>query len=100
MPKDVVSRYAIARSKESPSGSTSSYDSGALDNDKMMVTSDAPERNNFYKFKNDADAKEAFESMQAENEMRAGMKKGGKVSSASKRADGIAKKGKTKGRFV
>ena len=29
-----------------------------------------------------------------------GMKKGGKVSSASKRADGIAVKGKTKGRFV
>lgn len=29
-----------------------------------------------------------------------GMKKGGKVSSASKRADGIAIKGKTKGRMV
>ena len=29
-----------------------------------------------------------------------GMKKGGTVSSASKRADGIAKKGKTKGRVV
>ena len=30
----------------------------------------------------------------------AGMKKGGKVSSASKRADGCAIKGKTKGRLV
>jgi hypothetical protein len=29
-----------------------------------------------------------------------GLKKGGKVGSASKRADGIAKKGKTKGRMV
>jgi len=29
-----------------------------------------------------------------------GFKKGGKVGSASKRADGIASKGKTKGRFV
>ncbi len=29
-----------------------------------------------------------------------GMKKGGKVSSASKRADGIAKQGKTKGRII
>jgi hypothetical protein len=29
-----------------------------------------------------------------------GMKKGGMVSSASKRADGCAKKGKTKGRMV
>ncbi len=31
---------------------------------------------------------------------RLGMKKGGKVSSASKRADGIAVKGKTKGRMI
>ena len=31
---------------------------------------------------------------------RMGMKKGGKVSSASKRADGIAVKGKTRGRMV
>lgn len=30
----------------------------------------------------------------------AGMKKGGKVSSASKRADGIAKRGKTKGKMI
>jgi hypothetical protein len=29
-----------------------------------------------------------------------GMKKGGNVSSASKRADGIAAKGKTKGRYL
>ena len=29
-----------------------------------------------------------------------GMKKGGKVSSASKRADGIAQRGKTKGRMI
>ncbi len=31
---------------------------------------------------------------------RENMKKGGKVSSASKRADGIARRGKTKGRIV
>lgn len=30
----------------------------------------------------------------------AGMKKGGKVSSASRRADGIAQRGKTKGRMI
>ena len=35
---------------------------------------------------------------QARAEM--GMKKGGKVSSASKRADGCAKRGKTKGRMI
>ena len=33
-------------------------------------------------------------------EMRAGMKKGGMVSSASKRADGCATKGKTRGKMV
>ena len=32
--------------------------------------------------------------------MGEGFKKGGKVGSASKRADGIAKKGKTRGKFV
>ena len=31
---------------------------------------------------------------------RENMKKGGKVSSASKRADGCAKRGKTKGRMI
>jgi hypothetical protein len=36
----------------------------------------------------------------AQAQTEAGMKKGGKVSSASKRADGCAIKGKTKGRIV
>jgi len=36
----------------------------------------------------------------AQAQTEAGMKKGGKVSSASKRADGIAVKGKTKGRII
>lgn len=35
-----------------------------------------------------------------ENQKLYGMKKGGKVSSASSRADGIAQKGKTKGRTI
>lgn len=40
--------------------------------------------------------------MKARGDLRAamGMKKGGSVGSASKRADGIATKGKTKGRIV
>ena len=36
----------------------------------------------------------------AQAQTEAGMKKGGKVSSASKRADGIAIRGKTKGKMV
>lgn len=57
-------------------------------------------------FNKDADKyKEEEEKRRMEEEaaMQAkapGMKKGGKVSSASKRADGIATKGKTKGRIV
>jgi hypothetical protein len=47
---------------------------------------------------------EKKEKREAEDEIKRetrGMKKGGKVkSSASKRADGIAKTGKTKGRMV
>ena len=38
--------------------------------------------------------------MSPTKEKPTGMKKGGKVSSASRRADGCAKRGKTKGRMV
>jgi len=38
--------------------------------------------------------------IEEENKKKMGMKKGGKVSSASKRADGIATKGKTRGKMV
>ena len=37
---------------------------------------------------------------QAQKDKLVGMKKGGKVSSASKRADGCATKGKTRGKMV
>jgi len=38
--------------------------------------------------------------LEAQKQTNVGMKAGGKVSSASKRADGIAVKGKTRGRMV
>jgi hypothetical protein len=38
--------------------------------------------------------------IEEEKKNKMGMKKGGKVSSASKRADGIATKGKTRGKMV
>lgn len=52
-----------------------------------------------------ADDKQAREAEKAYEEakrrsMKRGFAHGGKVSSASKRADGAAKRGKTKGRFV
>ena len=41
-----------------------------------------------------------FNRLSGEDVEEMGLKKGGKVSSASKRADGCVKRGKTKGRFV
>ena len=50
----------------------------------------------------DEENKKKMEAMQAQPATTVGMKKGGKVkaSSASKRADGCAIRGKTKGRMV
>jgi len=45
----------------------------------------------------DSDASDKFQPRYSEGDF--GMKKGGKVSSASSRADGIAQRGKTKGRM-
>lgn len=52
--------------------------------------------------RNDAAAEQASNERQAAiaAQYRGGMKKGGKVSSASSRADGCAIRGKTKGRMV
>ena len=53
-------------------------------------------------YENEEEERQAQEQAAAEQAAAQGMKKGGKVkmSSASKRADGIAMKGKTKGRIV
>ena len=54
------------------------------------------------KYQNEEEKRRMEEQAAAEQAAAQGMKKGGKVkmSSASKRADGIAMKGKTKGRIV
>ena len=53
-------------------------------------------------YENEEEKRRMEEQAAAEQDAAQGMKKGGKVkmSSASKRADGIATKGKTKGRIV
>jgi hypothetical protein len=66
---------------------------------------DKPEENLVTAEKERDDYKKQLAAMQAAQGVPAPasaprMKKGGKVSSASKRADGIAKKGKTRGRMV
>jgi hypothetical protein len=77
MPKDVVSRYEYMKAKEGPRGSEETYESGTLEDDKILTQSETPGRSNYYKYKNPADAREAYESLKAENEMRVGMKSGG-----------------------
>lgn len=53
-------------------------------------------------YENEEEERRAQEQAAAEQAAAQGMKKGGKVkmSSASKRADGIAQRGKTKGKMV
>ena len=59
------------------------------------------------RMEDEKEAREAREQMlkesdkgAIENQKQYGMKKGGKVSSASSRGDGIAQRGKTRGRMV
>ena len=63
----------------------------------MMIARNAYEGKEEEKKRKEA---EAAAAVPAGTVPASGMKKGGKVSSASKRADGIAVKGKTKGRLV
>ena len=51
-------------------------------------------------YENEEEKRRMEEEAAQQDKLVGGMKKGGKVSSASKRADGIATKGKTKGRIV
>jgi hypothetical protein len=52
------------------------------------------------RLESEAKAKAAAEAAKDEETSVKTMKKGGKVSSASKRADGIAQRGKTRGRMI
>ena len=98
MPK--ISSYEIESEKETPSGFKKSYKSGILSKENgkadLMVASD--NRPNLYKYSDDKAAQKDYELFKSEAEM--GMKKGGKVKSASARADGCAQRGKTRGRMV
>ena len=49
---------------------------------------------------NDTLSKLNYSRLDEDEDKKVGMKKGGKVSSASKRADGCATKGKTRGKMV
>ena len=78
-PPDFVSAYTTSKNSEVSKDSQDSFDSGTKQGKKIMTKSDAPERNNYYEYADPKDAQDAYDSLQAENEMRVGMKKGGRV---------------------
>ncbi len=94
MPK--FSTYQIESEKETPAGVKRRYKSGSLSKEDgkadLMIESD--DRPNLYKYSDDKAAQKDYELFKSEAEMD--MRKGGYVRSA----DGIAKRGKTRGRMV
>ena len=94
MPK--ISAYEVESEKETPAGVKRKYKSGTLSKEdgkaELMISSD--DMPNLYKYGNKGDAEKDYELFKSEAEM--GMRKGGYVRSA----DGIAKRGKTRGRMV
>ena len=83
-----MSKYSVMQSKEGPSKSKSTFESGALSKDRgqseVMLDSDSPNRSNYFKYKNEQDAQDAYDSLEAESQMRSemGMKKGGEINLA------------------
>jgi len=67
---------------------------------KMEQDRKAPAAMDKYKEREEQKEKNRRETEAEIKRESRGMKSGGKVSSASARADGIAQRGKTKGRFV
>ena len=82
-PSGLVSAYTFSKNVDGPTRLQDSFDSGSKEDQSVMISSDAPERNNYYQFANPQDAQDAYDSLQAENEMRVGMKKGGKAKKVS-----------------
>jgi hypothetical protein len=94
MPK--ISAYEVESEKETPSGVKRKYKSGTLSKEDgkadLMISSD--DRPNLYKYGDEKAAQKDYELFKSEAEM--GMRKGGYV----RAADGIAKRGKTRGKIV
>ena len=91
-----VSLYQVETIKEGPSGNKKKYRSGTLskDNGKAALMTEEDDTPNFYKYSDEKAAEKDYDLFKSEAEM--GMRKGGYVRSA----DGIAKRGKTRGRIV
>ena len=96
-----ISSYEIETAKEGSSGGEKKYRAGTLskENGKATLMTSTDDKPNLYKYSDAKAAAKDYDLFKSEAEM--GMKKGGAVkNSASKRADGCAIKGKTRGRMV
>lgn len=96
-----ISSYEIETSKTNPSGTKKKYRAGTLskEDDKASLMTATDDVANLYKYSDKKAAQKDYDLFKSEAEM--GMKKGGSVkSSASKRADGCAMRGKTRGKMV
>ena len=68
---------------------------------ELMMSDNRPEREKIKKMVQEQKEKETRENEAKKKRESRGMKKGGSVkSSASKRADGIAQRGKTRGKYI
>jgi hypothetical protein len=91
-----VKSYEVETIKEGPSGTKKKYRSGTLSKEDgkaalMTAEDDMP---NLYKYSDEKAAEKDYDLFKSEAEM--GMRKGGYV----RAADGIAQRGKTRGRIV
>lgn len=88
-----------AKTTAKAAGATGAAGATYLVGESMSPSGSGPAIDAIRGMQRESRQKEIREEDEKKQETR-GMKKGGTVSSASKRADGIAIKGKTKGRFV
>ena len=91
-----VSSYQVETVKEGSSGTKKKYRAGTLSKEdgKASLMTETDDMPNLYKYSNPKDAEKEYDLMKSEAEM--GMRKGGYV----RAADGIAKRGKTRGRMI
>jgi hypothetical protein len=92
--REIDERTGIGKKIVEKSGLGDVVDKVVNMRDKVKLSKRAKESDD----SDDSDASDKFEARRSEGDF--GMKKGGKVSSASKRADGCCVKGKTKGRYL
>ena len=91
-----VKSYEVETIKEGPAGTKKKYRAGTMskENGKASLMTAEDDMPNLYKYSDEKAAEKDYDLFKSEAEM--GMRKGGYV----RAADGIAKRGKTRGRMI